>query len=478
MQSPTVPRPDPPLRLCSALMTALAVLSMPLAAEEAPPARLKSLERQLEITESERSRLLAQAAASARALNAVRGDMIATAKEIQDQEHSLTVLEGRIAAMERDGERLNATLGRRDAQMVQVLMAVERLALRPSDALTVSPLSPADAVRSAILLRAALPSIRQSTTELQGELRELYRLRAEIIERKKQAAAGAAALLEKHRKLDELANKKAEKHETLLARGEDATARMTKIAREAEDLRALFAKLAEEKARRDDEARKVAAQRAEERLLKDQERRARDQKPVAEPAAPAAQAKDPGATSGGAGPVVLKAPPGVEPLGPEKQLAGLPPGSAKGAGDDEEAVTRSFGKARGTMPFPVAGRLTGKYGEAAPRAGEAGLTAKGITITSRAGAQVVAPFDGTVAFAGVFRGYGQLLIIGHSEGYHTLLAGMGHLDAVVGQRVLAGEPVGVMDNEGAPALYVELRRDGQPINPLPWLADRAGKTSG
>ena len=91
---------------------------------------------------------------------------------------------------------------------------------------------------------------------------------------------------------------------------------------------------------------------------------------------------------------------------------------------------------------------------------------------------MVAPFDGTVAFAGPFRGYGQLLIIEHSEGYHTLLAGMGRIDTVVGSRVLAGEPVGVMDNEGAPSLYVELRRDGQPINPLPWLADRAGKSSG
>ena len=56
---------------------------------------------------------------------------------------------------------------------------------------------------------------------------------------------------------------------------------------------------------------------------------------------------------------------------------------------------------------------------------------------------IVAPCDGTVAFAGPFRGYGQLLIIEHSEGYHTLLAGMGRIDAVVGARVLAGEPVGV-----------------------------------
>ena len=109
-------------------------------------------------------------------------------------------------------------------------------------------------------------------------------------------------------------------------------------------------------------------------------------------------------------------------------------------------------------------------------ADEGGVRSKGITITSRPGAAVVAPYDGVVAFAGPFRGYGQLLIIEHSEGYHTLLAGLGRIDAAVGQHILAGEPVGVMENDGAPSLYVELRRDGQPINPLPWLADRAGKT--
>jgi septal ring factor EnvC (AmiA/AmiB activator) len=142
------------------------------------------------------------------------------------------------------------------------------------------------------------------------------------------------------------------------------------------------------------------------------------------------------------------------------------------------------------MPFPVAGSLATRYGEAAGSAEDPSSRAKGITITTRGGAQVVAPFDGVVAFAGPFRGYGQLLIIEHSEGYHTLLAGMGHIDAVVGARVLAGEPVGVMENApeksgetageraGSPSLYVELRRDGQPINPLPWLASAAGKKSG
>ena len=105
---------------------------------------------------------------------------------------------------------------------------------------------------------------------------------------------------------------------------------------------------------------------------------------------------------------------------------------------------------------------------------------KGITIETRADAQVVTPYDGEVVFAGRFRGYGQLLIIQHGEGYHTLLAGFSRIDSVLGQWLLAGEPVGVMGrgSNGNPALYVELRRNGDAINPLPWLAASDRKVSG
>jgi septal ring factor EnvC (AmiA/AmiB activator) len=71
------------------------------------------------------------------------------------------------------------------------------------------------------------------------------------------------------------------------------------------------------------------------------------------------------------------------------------------------------------------------------------------------------------------------LIIEHGEGYHTLLAGMSRIDSAVGQHLLPGEPVGVMgQSESKPVLYVELRRNGQPVNPLPWLTARKTKVTG
>jgi len=103
-----------------------------------------------------------------------------------------------------------------------------------------------------------------------------------------------------------------------------------------------------------------------------------------------------------------------------------------------------------------------------------------LTMETARSAQVIAPFEGKVAFAGQFRGYGQLLIIEHGGGYHTLLAGMARIDVHVDQWILTGEPVGIMGRKGArkPALYLEIRKQGQPINPLPWLAARKGKVSG
>ena len=127
-----------------------------------------------------------------------------------------------------------------------------------------------------------------------------------------------------------------------------------------------------------------------------------------------------------------------------------------------------------------------------PRAarGPDGVTRDGVWFETRPGAQVVAPYDGKIVYAGPFRGYGRILIIEHGGRYHSLLAGLERIDTVVGQWVLAGEPVGVMagateaGEQGTPSagrtpkLYVELRRTGQPINPLPWLAQTGDKVRG
>jgi septal ring factor EnvC (AmiA/AmiB activator) len=126
-------------------------------------------------------------------------------------------------------------------------------------------------------------------------------------------------------------------------------------------------------------------------------------------------------------------------------------------------------------PLPIAGPVAAAFGQEAP-----GPRNRGIVIRPAPGQPMAAPADGRVVFAGPFRSYGLLLIIDHEDGYHSLLSGMTRLRVGVNQWVRAGEPVGSFDELGetGPQLYVELRRNGRPVNPLPWLAASDSKVRG
>jgi septal ring factor EnvC (AmiA/AmiB activator) len=142
----------------------------------------------------------------------------------------------------------------------------------------------------------------------------------------------------------------------------------------------------------------------------------------------------------------------------------------------------AFASLRGRVPIPVNGVKLKEFG--APDA--SGGSEKGISIATRAGAQVTAPADGWVVYAGPFRSYGQLLILNVGGGYHVLLAGMDRISVDLGQFVLTGEPVAVMGNgshiaailatgSSQPVLYVEFRKDGVPVDPGPWWAAGEGE---
>jgi len=126
-------------------------------------------------------------------------------------------------------------------------------------------------------------------------------------------------------------------------------------------------------------------------------------------------------------------------------------------------------------PAPIVlipGRVLTRLGEAA-----GDLDGPGVTISAARGQPVAAPEDGRIVFAGAFRSYGLLLIIAHEREYHTLLWGFSELEVQVGDRVRTGQVVGVMSRQGtlSPRLHVELRRNGRPVDPLPWLAANTSK---
>jgi len=156
----------------------------------------------------------------------------------------------------------------------------------------------------------------------------------------------------------------------------------------------------------------------------------------------------------------------ADAVAPRRVAATAPPAGDAALHYLRPAAIRSFEARPGALTLPARGTEVARFGDPAG-AGEA----KGLAFATRPNAQVVAPFDGQVMFRGPFRGYGEILIIEHGGGYHTLLAGLARTDVALGQWLLAGEPVGVMGpaTNGNPELYFELRHDGQPIDPSPWL---------
>jgi murein hydrolase activator len=162
----------------------------------------------------------------------------------------------------------------------------------------------------------------------------------------------------------------------------------------------------------------------------------------------------------------------------EAAKSGEPAKSANAASDSARiSPAVPLVESKGKLPLPVIGRKLNEYGAT----NGLGVVEKGLSIATRRNAQVSAPCDGWVVYAGNFRNYGQLLIINAGGGYHILLAGMERITVDLGQFVLTGEPVAVMGSAprlaavsafGAsdPVLYVEFRKDGNSIDPSPWWA--------
>jgi septal ring factor EnvC (AmiA/AmiB activator) len=137
----------------------------------------------------------------------------------------------------------------------------------------------------------------------------------------------------------------------------------------------------------------------------------------------------------------------------------------------------AFAEAKGKLSFPAQGQIVRRFGEP----DGLGRETQGLMIATRAGAQVTAPADGKVEFAGPFRSYGEVVILNPGGGYRVLLAGMDKVTADVGEFVRAGEPVGEMGSgpasvtlfgevvqDGRPVLYIEFRNSTEAVDSGPW----------
>ncbi|SHM26585.1 murein hydrolase activator EnvC family protein [Vreelandella subglaciescola] len=124
---------------------------------------------------------------------------------------------------------------------------------------------------------------------------------------------------------------------------------------------------------------------------------------------------------------------------------------------------------RGDLPWPVQGTLRAGFQR------QKGVHQNGITIGANAGTPVKAVHEGRVVFADWIRGFGNLLIIDHGDHIMTLYAHLQRFTHGPGEKVASGDVIGYVGNSGGQpraALYFEVRRNGEPINPKRWIARR------
>ena len=265
-----------------------------------------------------------------------------------------------------------------------------------------------------------MPEIHLEAQALAGDLSTLRQVRLSSAAERDRLVADARRLTEEQARVELLVASKKQERESTEAQLAKEQARSEKLASEAESLKDLIATM----------ERDIASARAAAEAARDATK-ARDGKAV-----PA----DPFSDAGRLAPAI------------------------------------SFAQAKGRLNLPVAGTTLRDFGM---DDGFGGQT-RGRSIATRTGAQVVAPADGWVVYAGPFRSYGQVLILNAGDGYHVLLAGMDRTTVEQGQFVLAGEPVAAMGETRVasaatldlsapqPVLYVEFRKDGISIDPTPW----------
>ncbi|WP_425287420.1 murein hydrolase activator EnvC family protein [Paramesorhizobium deserti] len=328
-----------------------------------------------------------------------------------------------------DGIKLS--LKARRGVLAEVLAALQRMGLNPPPAILVRPDDALASVRSAVLLGAVVPEMRQQTEELMGDLKEMSRVTASIAKEQARLTDTRKAQVEEQRRLSLLLEEKKKLH----AQSEEQLAaerkRTEELAQKATNLKELIASLDSQMAavREAAEAARLAEQK---RLAEGQER---------------AESRDPDA--------------------------------------NHLTAQADFASLRGRLMLPAAGRISRRYGDKDEITG----SSMGEMLETAANATITSPSDGVVLYAGAFRSYGQLLILDAGGGYHIVLAGMQRIDVSQGQFVLAGEPVGAMGEKllasaasmdmgnGAPMLYIEFRKDGKPVDPAPWWTVRlSGRT--
>jgi septal ring factor EnvC (AmiA/AmiB activator) len=424
----------------------------------------------------------------------INARLLETAALVQRSEEQMTAIETRLAGFERQEREVRASLAREHGKISGILAALQRMGRNPPPVIITRREDALQMVRSAMLLGVAFPGLRAEAQALTVKLHELVSIMENIRREGDNLRAERERLTTTQTRLASLLDAKKQSLAEREAELKQVRAATAEIAKNVTDLSELISKL----------SRQVSTTPA---MSGGAESPDKDQvvdvlPPTA--AAPAPPEEGAPASTGAVAreTAVDTSPAEVPPRGEEEVAMLTPPSAGRQTPPSivelaPSATALSPGKpdritpaipfqlAKGKLPMPARGRRALGFGDKTQYGG----TSKGIVLETRFGARVTSPCDGWVVYAGEFRSYGQLLIINAGGGYHVLIAGLSQMDVGPGQFVLAAEPIGTMSGaprtaqlatektgmgqppqSSAPVLYIEFRKDGEPINSDPWWA--------
>jgi septal ring factor EnvC (AmiA/AmiB activator) len=410
--------------------------------------KLDETSQKLQSSRAQEQGLAQDVAALAQARAKLNTDLIEAGKRVQTGEAKLSETEAKLTELTDQVNVIRNSITDRKETIVKMLSAMQRMGRTPPPALVTRRDDALAVVRSAMLLADVFPELKFQADNLSQELEGLVTLEKGIREQRDAEKRETDRLAAEQSSIDQLLEEK----KTKLSQSE---AELVTTRRAAEQQAATVTELNELIARLDERIAKAEVAQYDAEVAAEQALRAREQSQAL--ATPANE--------------------NVVEIKPESNKVAF-------ASPDRMKPAMPFEAAKGMLPLPAQGKRLKRFGEANGISG----TLKGISLQTRGGARIVAPADGWVVYAGPFRSYGQLLIINAGGGYHVLLAGMGRINASLGQFVLAGEPVAVMgasvqasqggNDNSRPVLYVEIRKDGRPIDPGPWWAEASEKVQG
>lgn len=350
--------------------------------------------------------------------------LIAAAERVKRAETDIAALEDKMGDLIVQELEVRGRLDGADASISNVLAALERISRNPPPALIVDPSDALGSARSAILMSTILPELQNKAAAVQADLAKLGRIKADALAQQEQLEANLNILEEEQLRITSLiaARKENENRANEALAAEEAAAQA--LADQATSIKQLI-----------DELQKRAAA-----------------------VATASQATA-AANAGGNAPVL------------DQETVRL---ALANTNRTEPAVP--FVQAKGLLTMPSAGVTVIDYG-----AGDGfGGISRGLSVVTRADAQVVSPADGWVLFQGDYLNYGQIVILNAGQDYTILLAGLAKVDVQIGQFVMMGEPVGTMGSQtigrtvatsagvSRPTLYIEMRKNNEPVDPTGW----------